>query len=93
MLRWVQTHTLPVSSTETDLDLQYEGRYLLGTSLARPVIARSLIRAAQREGCDYLSHGCGKGERPNPFRAHLLCDPALHQDHRSMEREQILQQI
>ncbi|OAX77609.1 argininosuccinate synthase [Emergomyces africanus] len=37
---------------------QYEGRYLLGTSLARPVIARALIRAAQREGCDYLSHGC-----------------------------------
>ena len=40
------------------MDLQYQGRYLLGTSLARPVIARSLIRVAQREGCDYLSHGC-----------------------------------
>ncbi|EXJ67475.1 argininosuccinate synthase [Cladophialophora psammophila CBS 110553] len=36
---------------------QYEGRYLLGTSLARPVIARSLMRVAQREGCDSVSHG------------------------------------
>ncbi len=44
------------------MDLQYEGRYLLGTSLARPVIARCLMRVAQREGCDYVSHGCtGKG--------------------------------
>ncbi|KAL1962024.1 hypothetical protein VTN77DRAFT_668 [Rasamsonia byssochlamydoides] len=40
----------------------YEGRYLLGTSLARPVIARAQMRVAQREGCDYVSHGCtGKG--------------------------------
>ena len=41
---------------------QYEGRYLLGTSLARPVIVRCLMRVAQREGCDYISHGAtGKG--------------------------------
>jgi len=40
----------------------YEGRYLLGTSLARPVIARAQMRAAQRENCDYVSHGAtGKG--------------------------------
>ncbi|KAF2400756.1 argininosuccinate synthase [Trichodelitschia bisporula] len=40
----------------------YEGRYLLGTSLARPVIARAQMRVAQREGCDFVSHGCtGKG--------------------------------
>jgi argininosuccinate synthase len=30
------------------LDLQYEGRYLLGTSLARPVIARGLMRVSHR---------------------------------------------
>lgn len=36
----------------------YEGRYLLGTSLARPVIARAQMRAAEREGCDFVSHGC-----------------------------------
>ncbi|KAF7430719.1 argininosuccinate synthetase [Pleurotus ostreatus] len=40
----------------------YENVYLLGTSLARPVIARGMIEAADREGCDYVSHGCtGKG--------------------------------
>lgn len=40
----------------------YENVYLLGTSLARPVIARGMIEVAQRENCDYVSHGCtGKG--------------------------------
>jgi len=32
---------------------QYEGRYLLGTSLARPVIARYLMQVALEEGCKY----------------------------------------
>lgn len=40
----------------------YEDVYLLGTSLARPVIARGQIAVAQREGCAAVSHGCtGKG--------------------------------
>jgi len=40
----------------------YENVYLLGTSLARPVIARGMISVADREGCDFVSHGCtGKG--------------------------------
>jgi len=40
----------------------YEGVYLLGTSLARPVIARRQIQVAQKEGCKAVSHGCtGKG--------------------------------
>jgi argininosuccinate synthase len=40
----------------------YEDVYLLGTSLARPVIARGMIAAAAQEGCQYVSHGCtGKG--------------------------------
>lgn len=40
----------------------YEGVYLLGTSLARPVIARAMIAVAEREGCQFVSHGCtGKG--------------------------------
>jgi len=40
----------------------YENVYLLGTSLARPVIARGMIEVAERENCDYVSHGCtGKG--------------------------------
>ncbi len=40
----------------------YEGRYLLGTSIARPIIARAQVDAAITEDCDALSHGCtGKG--------------------------------
>lgn len=41
---------------------QYEGRYLLGTSLARPVIARAQMQVALEENCEYVSHGAtGKG--------------------------------
>ncbi len=40
----------------------YEGRYLLGTSLARPVIAKRQVEIALREGADAVAHGCtGKG--------------------------------
>ncbi len=40
----------------------YEGYYLLGTSLARPVIARGLVRAAVATGADAIAHGAtGKG--------------------------------
>jgi argininosuccinate synthase len=40
----------------------YEGYYLLGTSLARPVIGRGLVRAAEATGADAIAHGAtGKG--------------------------------
>jgi argininosuccinate synthase len=40
----------------------YEGRYLLGTSLARPLIAKKQIEIAHKEGAEYVSHGAtGKG--------------------------------
>lgn len=40
----------------------YENVYLLGTSLARPVIAQAQIKVAEQEGCFAVSHGCtGKG--------------------------------
>lgn len=40
----------------------YEGRYLLGTALARPLIAAAQVRVARETGCDALAHGCtGKG--------------------------------
>lgn len=40
----------------------YEGRYLLGTSLARPCIARALIKIAKEENASYVAHGAtGKG--------------------------------
>ncbi|MBI2548758.1 argininosuccinate synthase [Candidatus Woesearchaeota archaeon] len=40
----------------------YEGRYLLGTSLARPLIAKYQIEIAKKEKAEYVSHGAtGKG--------------------------------
>jgi len=40
----------------------YEGIYLMGTSLARPCIARGMIEVAKREGAEAVSHGAtGKG--------------------------------
>jgi argininosuccinate synthase len=40
----------------------YEGRYLLGTSIARPLIAARQVWCAQQTGADALAHGCtGKG--------------------------------
>jgi len=40
----------------------YEGAYLLGTAIARPLIAKAQIEVAKREGADAVSHGAtGKG--------------------------------
>jgi argininosuccinate synthase len=40
----------------------YEGEYLLGTSMARPVIAKAQVDVARKVGADALCHGCtGKG--------------------------------
>ncbi len=40
----------------------YEKQYLLGTSFARPIIAKRLVEIAKKEGADAICHGCtGKG--------------------------------
>ena len=40
----------------------YEGEYLLGTSIARPLIAKQLVQRARETGCDAIAHGAtGKG--------------------------------
>ncbi|NLJ30333.1 MAG: argininosuccinate synthase [Clostridiales bacterium] len=40
----------------------YENKYLLGTSFARPIIAKRLVEIAKAEGADAICHGCtGKG--------------------------------
>ena len=40
----------------------YEGKYLLGTSIARPLLAKKQVEVALATGCDALAHGCtGKG--------------------------------
>lgn len=41
---------------------KYEGKYLLGTSVARPLIAKALVDVAKKEGAQYICHGAtGKG--------------------------------
>ena len=41
---------------------KYENAYLLGTSFARPIIAKRLVEIAKAEGADAIAHGCtGKG--------------------------------
>jgi argininosuccinate synthase len=57
----------------------YEDRYLLGTSLARPVIARAMVKVAKEHNCTILSHGCtGKGNDQVRFElAWKACDPTL----------------
>ena len=48
--------------TAVKANVVYEGVYLMGTSLARPVIAKRQIEIAQREGADAVAHGAtGKG--------------------------------
>jgi len=57
----------------------YEGSYLLGTSLARPIIAKEQVRVARAEGADAVSHGAtGKGNDQVRFElAYLGLDPQL----------------
>ncbi len=57
----------------------YEGSYLLGTSLARPIIAREQVQVAQEEGADAVSHGAtGKGNDQVRFElTYLALAPRL----------------
>ena len=57
----------------------YEGSYLLGTSLARPLIAREQVRLAEAEGADALSHGAtGKGNDQVRFElTYMALNPRL----------------
>lgn len=53
----------------------YESRYLLGTSIARPCIAKAQVRLAQIEGAKFLAHGAtGKGNDQVRFE---MCAQAL----------------
>lgn len=57
----------------------YEGRYLLGTALARPLIAKKHIEIAHRENAAYVSHGAtGKGNDQVRFElAFYALDPNI----------------
>lgn len=55
---FVKDFVWPVIKAES----KYEGKYLLGTSVARPLIAKALVDVAKKEGAQYICHGAtGKG--------------------------------
>ena len=58
----------------------YEGKYLLGTSIARPLIAQWQVRVAEQEGADGVAHGCtGKGNDQVRFElTYKALNPSLH---------------
>lgn len=57
----------------------YEGRYLLGTSVARPIIAKRQIEIAEKENAQYVSHGAtGKGNDQVRFElSYYALNPAI----------------
>lgn len=57
----------------------YEGNYLLGTSIARPLIAKRLIEIAQKEKADAICHGAtGKGNDQVRFEVNAYAlDPSI----------------
>jgi argininosuccinate synthase len=60
-------------------EAKYEGKYLLGTSLARPIIAKKLVEIAHKEGAKYICHGCtGKGNDQVRFESAIAAlDPTI----------------
>jgi argininosuccinate synthase len=57
----------------------YEGRYLLGTSIARPLIAKYQVKTAEQLGADAVAHGCtGKGNDQVRFElTYIALNPRL----------------
>lgn len=57
----------------------YEGKYLLGTALARPLMAKKLVEIAHLEGAAYICHGCtGKGNDQVRFEVGIAAfDPDI----------------
>lgn len=57
----------------------YEQKYLLGTSIARPLIAKKLVEVAEQEGADAIAHGCtGRGNDQVRFELGIMAlDPNL----------------
>ena len=57
----------------------YENAYLLGTSMARPLMAKTLVEIAEKEGAFYICHGCtGKGNDQVRFETTIKAlNPAI----------------
>jgi len=72
---FVTDYIFPVFKSNT----VYEGRYLLGTAIARPIIAKKQIEIATRVGARYVSHGAtGKGNDQVRFElSYYALNPAI----------------
>ncbi len=57
----------------------YEGQYMLGTSMARPLMAKKLVEIAEKEKAYYIAHGCtGKGNDQVRFEVTIKAlNPAI----------------
>ena len=65
-------------------DAVYENKYLLGTSMARPLIAKKLVEIARKEGAVAICHGAtGKGNDQIRFELAIKALSSRHQDYRS----------
>lgn len=60
-------------------DALYEGGYLLATALSRPIIAKGLVKTAEKEKAGFVAHGCtGKGNDQVRFEvAAMALNPTL----------------
>jgi argininosuccinate synthase len=72
---FVKDHVFPMLRANA----VYEGSYLLGTSIARPLIARRQIEVARKEGADAVSHGAtGKGNDQVRFElTYMALEPGV----------------
>ncbi|WP_020586632.1 argininosuccinate synthase [Desulfobacter curvatus] len=72
---FVTDYIFPVFKSNT----VYEGRYLLGTAIARPIIAKKQIEIAKKVGAQYVSHGAtGKGNDQVRFElSYYALNPAI----------------
>jgi len=57
----------------------YEEKYMIGTALARPLMAKKLVEVAHKEGAKYIAHGCtGKGNDQVRFEVGVASfDPTI----------------
>jgi argininosuccinate synthase len=66
---FVEEYAFPMVAAEA----LYEGRYLLGTAIARPLIAKKLVEGAKRFGADAVAHGAtGKGNDQVRFEVGVM---------------------
>ena len=75
------THLQKMCIRDRKAGAVYEGKYLLGTSFARPIIAKRIVEIAKAEGADAIAHGCtGKGNDQVRFELTIKAVSYTHLD-------------